>query len=112
MAIVGWIRRPQVLQGVDCFSMKTLFRVTFFAFVVGMVALCWFAPWTSTPRGSSAPHDFLGYAAVWSARFGAVPGARVDLGAFGMLAAVVAFFAIVIGAGAYFFRNNRGSERE
>jgi hypothetical protein len=29
-----------------------------------------------------------------------------------MLAAVVAFFAIVIGASSYFFRNKRGAERE
>jgi hypothetical protein len=36
----------------------------------------------------------------------------VDLGAFAMLAGVVAFFAIVIGASAYFFRNKRGAERE
>jgi hypothetical protein len=54
----------------------------------------------------------LGYAAIWSKHFAALPGARMDSGAFAMLAGVVLFFAIVIGAAAYFFRNKRGSERE
>ena len=92
--------------------MKTLFGVTFFAFALGMGFLCWFAPWTSTPAGSSAAHDSLGYAAIWSHTYAAVPGARVDPGAFAMLSGVVLFFAVVIGASAYFFRNKRGAERE
>jgi hypothetical protein len=92
--------------------MKTLFSVTFFSFLIGMGFLCCFAPWTTTPAGSAAEHDSLGYAAIWSSRYGAVAGARVDPGAFAMLAGVVFFFAIVIGAGAYFFRGRRGAERE
>jgi hypothetical protein len=92
--------------------MKTFYNVTFFAFVLGLAFLSWFAPWTSTPAGSSAAHDSLGYAAIWSDHFSAVPGAHVDATAFAMLAAVVAFFAIAIGGGAYFFRNKRGPERE
>ncbi|MGB2672961.1 MAG: hypothetical protein WBE73_04695 [Candidatus Acidiferrum sp.] len=92
--------------------MKTLFSVTLFAFIIGLVLLCCFAPWTTTPPGSSAQHDFLGYAAIWSHQFAALPGARVDQGAFAMLAGVVLFFAIAIGGSAYFFRNKRGSERE
>jgi hypothetical protein len=92
--------------------MKIFQNVGFVAFLMGMAMLCFFSPWTSTPAGSSAAHDSLGYAAVWSQRFAAVPGARVDSGAFATLAGVVAFFAIVIAAGAYFFRNKRGSERE
>ncbi|HXJ04896.1 MAG TPA: hypothetical protein VNH65_07345 [Candidatus Acidoferrum sp.] len=92
--------------------MKTLFSVTFFAFLVGLALLSCFAPWTTTPAGSSAAHDSLGYAAIWSRHYAAVPGARVDPGAFAMLAGVVAFFAIVIGGSAYFFRNKRGAERE
>jgi hypothetical protein len=92
--------------------MKTLFSVTFFAFAIGFGILCYFAPWTTTPAGSAAAHDSLGYAAIWSHQYAAVPGARVDFAAFAMLAGVVAFFAIVIGAGAYFFRGKRGSERE
>jgi hypothetical protein len=92
--------------------MKTLFSVTFFSFLIGMGLLCCFAPWTTTRAGSPAAHDSLGYAAIWSSRFGAVAGARVDPGAFAMLAGVVLFFAIVIGASAYFFRGNRGAERE
>jgi hypothetical protein len=92
--------------------MKTLYQATFFSFLVGLVILCFSAPWTSTPAGSSAPHNSLGYAAIWSQRFAYLPGARVDPGAFAILAGVVAFFAIVIGAAAYFFRNQRGSERE
>ena len=84
----------------------------FFAFLIGMAILCCFAPWTPTPPGSSAAHDSLGYAAIWSHRFATIAGARVDWGAFAILAGVVAFFAIVIAASAYFFRNKRGSERE
>ena len=72
----------------------------------------WIRSATGTPAGSDAAHNSLGYAAIWSHQFEAVPGARVDLGAFAMLAGVVAFFAIVIGASAYFFRNKRGAERE
>ena len=92
--------------------MKIFQSVGFFAFLIGMAILCFFAPWTSTPAGSSAAHDSLGYAAIWSQRFAAVAGASVDWGAFAILAGVVAFFAIVVAAGAYFFRNKRGSERE
>jgi hypothetical protein len=92
--------------------MNTLLKVTLFAFAIGLAILCCFAPWTTTPAGSDAAHNSLGYAAIWSHQFAAVPGARVDMGAFAMLAAVAAFFAIVIGASAYFFRNKRGAERE
>jgi hypothetical protein len=92
--------------------MKIFQSVGFFAFLTGMAILCFFAPWASTPAGSSAAHDSLGYAAIWSQRFATVTGARVDWGAFAILAGVVAFFAIVVAAGAYFFRNKRGSERE
>jgi hypothetical protein len=92
--------------------MKIFQSVGFFAFLIGMAILCFFAPWTSTPAGSSAAHDSLGYAAIWSQRFAAVAGAKVDWGAFAILAGVVAFFAVVIAASAYFFRNKRGSERE
>jgi hypothetical protein len=92
--------------------MKVFQNVGFFAFLLGMAILCFFAPWTSTPFGTSAAHDSLGYAAIWSGRFNTVAGARVDWGALAILAGVVAFFAIVIAAAAYFFRNKRGSERE
>jgi hypothetical protein len=92
--------------------MKIFQTVALFAFLIGMAILCFFAPWTSTPADSSAAHDSLGYAAIWSQHFATVPGARVDWGAFALLAGVVAFFAVVIAAGAYFFRNKRGSERE
>jgi hypothetical protein len=92
--------------------MKTLFSVTLFTFLVGLALLCCFAPWTTTAPGSSAPHNSLGYAAIWSHQFAALPGARVDPGAFAMLAGVALFFAIAIGGSAYFFRGKRGSERE
>ena len=92
--------------------MKIFQNVGFVAFLIGMAILCFYSPWTSTPAGSSTAHDSLGYAAIWSQRFATVAGARVDWGAFMTLAGVVAFFAIVIAAGAYFFRNKRGSERE
>lgn len=91
--------------------MKTFYRVMLLAFVVGLAILCSLAPWTSTPAGSSAAHNALGYAPIWSQRFASFPGARVDYGAFTMLAGVAAFFAIVLGGCAYFFRDDRGSER-
>jgi hypothetical protein len=92
--------------------MKTFQIAGLLALVIGMAFLCCYAPWTSTPAGSSAAHDSLGYGAIWSQQFATVGGARVDWGAFAMLAGVVAFFAIVIGAAAYFFRGRRGAERE
>ena len=92
--------------------MKVFQSIGVYVFLIGMAILCFFAPWTSTPVGSSAPHDSLGYAAIWSQRFATIAGARVDWGAFAILAGVVAFFAVVIGATAYFFRGKRGSERE
>lgn len=91
--------------------MKTFYRVTLLAFVIGLVLLCCFVPWTTTPAGSSAAHDAVGYAPIWSQRFADVPGARVDYGAFALLAGGSAFFAIVIGGASYFFRDDRGSER-
>ncbi len=99
-------------SGVDCLPMKTFYKVAALVFVLGLLLLCFFAPWTTSPAGSSAPHISLGYAPVWSHQFATVSGSRVDPGAFAMLAGVVAFFAIVIGGAAYFFRNQRGSERE
>jgi hypothetical protein len=92
--------------------MKIFQNVGVFVFMIGMGILCFFTPWTSTPAESSGAHDSLGYAAIWSQRFATVAGARVDWGAFGILAGMVAFFAIVIAAATYFFRNKRGSERE
>jgi hypothetical protein len=92
--------------------MKTFYNVTTFALMIGLAALCCFAPWIGTPVRSPATHESLGYAAIWSQRFAGVAGARVDPGAFTILAGVVAFFAVVVGAVAYFFRSNRGAERE
>lgn len=92
--------------------MKTFYRVALFVFVIGLAFLCGFAPWTSTPASSPGPHNTLGFAAVWSQQFSAVPGARMDFGAFAIMAVVVAFFSVVIGGAAYFFRNKRGRERE
>jgi hypothetical protein len=92
--------------------MKTFYKVTFFALLIGLGALCCFAPWTATPAASPGTRDSLGYAAIWSQRFAAVAGARVDPGAFAILAGVAAFFAVVIGGTAYFFRTKRGAERE
>jgi hypothetical protein len=92
--------------------MKTFYNVLFAALLIGWAILACFVPWTTTPPGSSANHNSLGYAALWSQRFAAVPGARVDYGAVALLAGVVAFFAIGIAAASYFFRNQRGDERE
>jgi hypothetical protein len=49
---------------------------------------------------------------VWSTKFAGVPGARIDWSAFAILAGVVGFFSIVMGAVAYFFRGKRGSEKD
>jgi hypothetical protein len=61
--------------------------------------------------GSTYTHVALGYAPVWSSKFARVPGARVDWGAFTLMAGAVGFFSIVIGTAAYFFRGKRGSEK-
>jgi len=92
--------------------MKTFYNVTLFFFAFGMVILCVYAPWTPTPAGSPYSHTALGYAPVWSSKFAAVPGARVDWGGFTLIAGAVGFFAIVIGAAAYFFRDKRGPEKD
>jgi hypothetical protein len=92
--------------------MKTFYNVLLVALVIGWGILACFVPWTTTPPGSSANHTSLGYAAIWSQRFTSIPGARIDYGAVALLAAVVAFFAIGIAAACYFFRSQRGSERE
>lgn len=75
-----------------------------------LVLLC-HAPWTPTPAGSPFSHDSLGYAAIWSGQFAGIPGARVDWSAFGVIAAVILFFSIVVGAITFFFReDHRESE--
>jgi hypothetical protein len=92
--------------------MKTFYNVTLFFCALGIVILCCFAPWTPTPAGSPYTHQALGYAPVWSTKFAGVPGARIDWSAFAILAGVVGFFSIVMGAVAYFFRGKRGSEKD
>jgi hypothetical protein len=92
--------------------MKTFYGVMIFCFVVGVIIVLVYAPWTSTPVNSPGVHTSLGYAPVWSSQFAAVPGARVDTGGVGILVAIVAFFSIVIGGSAYFFRGNHGRERD
>jgi hypothetical protein len=88
--------------------MKTFYRVTLLAFVIGFALLCCFVPWIV---GSSAAHNAVGYAPLWSQRFASVPGARVDYPGFLVLAGALAFLSIVLGAAAFFFRDDRGSER-
>jgi hypothetical protein len=92
--------------------MKTFYNVTLFFFVLGIVILCCYAPWTLTPAGSPYTHVALGYAPIWSAKFAGVPGARIDGSASAILAGVAGFFSIVIGAAAYFFRGKRGPEKD
>jgi hypothetical protein len=92
--------------------MKTFYNVTLFFFALGIVTLCFYAPWTPTPVGSPYTPVALGYAPVWSAKFVGVPGARVDWGGFTLIAGAVGFFSIVIGAVAYFFRGKRGPEKD
>jgi hypothetical protein len=92
--------------------MKTFYNVTLLCFALGLVILLFYAPWTSTPPGSPYTHVVLGYAPVWSVKFANMPGARVDWGGFTLMAGGVGFFAIVIGASAYFFRDKRGPEKD
>lgn len=92
--------------------MKTFYNVTLVCFALGLVALLLRAPWTLTPAGSPYTHVVLGYAAIGSRTFRNVPGARVDWGAFMLMAGGVGFFSIVIGASAYFFRGKRGPEKD
>lgn len=91
--------------------MKTFYRVTILAFVFGLALLCCFAPWTVAPAGYSGPTGAVAYAPIWSHQMGTMPSAKLDTGAFALLTGVVGFFAIVLGAAVYFFRDNRGSER-
>jgi hypothetical protein len=92
--------------------MKTFYRVTVFCFVVGMILVCSYAPWTSAMVGSSGVRSSLGYAPLWSTQFTGVPGAHIDIGPFVFLSAVVAFFSIVIGGSAYFFRSKRTGQKD
>jgi hypothetical protein len=92
--------------------MKTFYGVTLFCFVVGMLFVCYYAPWTSPYAGITGAHSSLGSAPVWSARFTSIPGARIDRGGIGILMVMVAFFSIVIGGSAYFFRGKRTGEKD
>jgi hypothetical protein len=92
--------------------MKTFYNVTLACFVIGVLFLMLDAPWTLTPAGSAYTHVVLGYAAIGSQKFMNVPGARVDWGAFTLMAGGVGFISIVIGASAYFFRGKRGPEKD
>ena len=92
--------------------MKTFYNVTLVCFAIGLLALLFNAPWTLTPAGSPYTHVVLGYAAIGSRKFMNVPGARVDWGGITLMAGGVGFFAIVIGASAYFFRGKRGPEKD
>jgi hypothetical protein len=92
--------------------MKTFNGVTLICFFVGMLIVCFYAPWTSTSGGGSGAHSSIGFAPIWSTQFLGVPGAHIDVGSMGILAVVVAFFSIVIGGSAYFFRSKRTGERD
>jgi hypothetical protein len=92
--------------------MKTFYGVTLLCFFVGMLIVCFYAPWTSTSGGSPGAHSSLGFAPVWSTQFLGVPGAHIDVGSMGILAVVVAFFSIVIGGSAYFFRSKRTGRKD
>jgi hypothetical protein len=91
---------------------KIFYNVTLLLFGLGLAALLFRAPWTLTPPGSGYTNVFLGFAPVMSQQFGRIPGARVDWGAFTLIAGGIGFFAIVIGGSAYFFRGKRGPEKD
>ena len=92
--------------------MKTFYSVTLLCFILGMLIVSFHAPWTSTPAGSPDVHNLLGYAPVWSSQFSGVPGSRMDTGGVALLAGVVAFFSVVLGGSAYFFRGKRTGEKD
>jgi hypothetical protein len=92
--------------------MKTLSNVTLVCFALGLVILLFHAPWTLTPAGSPYSHVMLGYAAIGSQKFMNIPGARVDWGAFTLMAGGVGLLSIVIGASAFLFRGKRGPEKD
>ncbi len=92
--------------------MKTFYQVALFCFAVGMLIVAAHAPWTTTPPGSTSPHSSLGFAPAWSTQFANIPGARVDTTGVAILALIIAFFSIVIGGSAYFFRNKNRGEKD
>jgi hypothetical protein len=92
--------------------MKTFYAVTLSCFVLGMLLVCWHAPWISVPADSPGAHSSIGYAPLWSAHFASNPDARVDVSAIGILTGVVSFFSIILGGSAYFFRGKRSGEKD
>lgn len=77
--------------------------------IAGLLLLCIYAPWTQPEQDSPNLHQTIGYAPVWSSSFAQIPAAHVDWsGAFAAYAAAIVFFSIVLGAIAYFFREQRG----
>ena len=89
--------------------MNRFFHVTFSLMAIGILILCVYAPWTQPERDSPNLHQTIGYAPVWSKTFAQIPAAHVDWsGAFAAYAGGIAFFSIVLGAVAYFFREKRG----
>ncbi|MDP9147822.1 MAG: hypothetical protein M3N22_09195 [Acidobacteriota bacterium] len=89
--------------------MNRFFYVTFTLMILGLLVLCFNAPWTQPVADSPNVHQTIGYAPVWSSNFASAPTAHVDWsGAFAAYAAAIVFFSIVLGAIAYFFREKRG----
>jgi hypothetical protein len=91
--------------------MKTFYGVMISCFLLGMAIVSFHAPWTASLSGSGAPSP-IGYAPIWSGTFANIPGAHVERSALGILTAIVAFFSIVIGGSAYFFRGKRTGEKD
>ena len=89
--------------------MKRFYHVTFGLMIVGLLILCFYAPWTQPEPNTPNTHQTIGYAPVWSKTWGQVPNAHVDWsGAFAAYAAAIVFFSIVLGGIVYFFREKRG----
>ena len=97
-------------QTVESGFMKTFYGVTVVCFLLALLLVCFYAPWVVNTVGSA--NTSIGYAPVWSTRYAGVAGAQVDRGALGFLAGAAAFFSIVIGGSAYFFRNKRTGEKD
>ena len=89
--------------------MNRFFHVTFALMFIGLLILCFYAPWTQPENDGLNLHQTIGYAPVWSKKFAQIPAAHVDWsGAFAVYAGGIVFFSIVLAAVAYFFREKRG----
>ncbi len=89
--------------------MHRFYYTTFSLMLVGLLILCFYAPWTQPDPSVPNAHQTIGYAPLWSKSYAQIPAAHVDWnGAFAAYAGAIIFFSIVLGGITYFFREKRG----